>query len=311
MTIHEDKPNGSFLSRLKTGMSKTRELLFMNVEAIARGIGPVDENVLVELEEALILADAGADLAGEYVVALRAKWRRGELPDIAALRLELKKMITNTLAPRMGPIPVAPPYPFVVLVIGVNGVGKTTTIGKIAHLLREEGHPVLLAAGDTFRAAAIGQLRVWAERVGADIIHHKEGSDSSAVVFDSLRAAKARGTHVVLIDTAGRLHTKTHLMEEMRKVVRVIGREIPGAPQEILLVLDATNGRNAITQAKTFQEVIGVTGIVLTKLDGTAKGGMVLSVTKETDVPIRFVGVGETIDDLRPFDAESFASALF
>ena len=311
MTIHEDKPNGSFLSRLKTGMSKTRELLFMNVEAIARGIGPVDENVLVELEEALILADAGADLAAEYVVALRVKWRRGELPDIPALRLELKKMITNTLAPRMAPIPVAPPYPFVILVVGVNGVGKTTTIGKIAHRLREEGHPVLLAAGDTFRAAAIGQLRVWAERVGADIIHHKEGSDSSAVVFDSLRAAKARGTHVVLIDTAGRLHTKTHLMEEMRKVVRVIGREIPGAPQEVLLVLDATNGRNAITQAKTFQEVTGVTGIVLTKLDGTAKGGIVLSVTKETDVPIRFVGVGETVDDLRPFDAESFASALF
>ncbi|NNF83729.1 MAG: signal recognition particle-docking protein FtsY [Deltaproteobacteria bacterium] len=311
MTIHEDKPNGSFLSRLKTGMSKTRELLFMNVEAIARGIGPVDENVLVELEEALILTDAGADLAAEYVVALRTKWRRGELPDIPALRLELKKMITNTLAPRMAPIPVAPPYPFVILVVGVNGVGKTTTIGKIAHRLREEGHPVLLAAGDTFRAAAIGQLRVWAERVGADIIHHKEGSDSSAVVFDSLRAAKARGAHVVLIDTAGRLHTKTHLMEEMRKVVRVIGREIPGAPQEVLLVLDATNGRNAITQAKTFQETTGVTGIVLTKLDGTAKGGMVLSVTKETDVPIRFVGVGETVDDLRPFDAESFASALF
>jgi len=311
MAVHDDKPNGSFLSRLKTGLSKTRELLFMNVEAIARGIGPVDENVLTELEEALILADAGADLARNYSEALRTKWRRGELPDVEALRAELKKMITDTLAPCIAPLPVSPPYPFVVLVVGVNGVGKTTTIGKIAHHLRGDGHSVLLAAGDTFRAAAIGQLRVWAGRVGADIIHHKEGSDSSAVVFDALRAAKARGSHVVLIDTAGRLHTKTHLMEEMRKVVRIIGREVPGAPQEVLLVLDATNGRNAITQAKTFREVTGVTGIVLTKLDGTAKGGVVLSVTKETGVPLRYVGVGESVDDLKPFEAASFASALF
>ncbi len=283
----------------------------MNVEAIARGIGPVDETVLAELEEALILADAGAELAREYVGILRAKWRRGELPDVDALRRELKTMVSDTLAPAAAALSVGPPYPFVVLVVGVNGVGKTTTIGKIAHHLRAEGHPVLLAAADTFRAAAIGQLRVWAERVGADIVHHKEGSDSSAVVFDALRAAKARGSHVVLIDTAGRLHTKTHLMEEMRKVVRVIGREVPGAPQEVLLVLDATNGRNAIAQAKTFQEATGVTGIVLTKLDGTAKGGVVLSVTRETGVPIRFVGVGESVEDLRPFDAASFASALF
>jgi fused signal recognition particle receptor len=311
MAVHDDKPNGSFLSRLKTGLSKTRELLFMNVEAIARGIGPVDENVLTELEEALILADAGADLARSYSEALRAKWRRGELPNVEALRAELKTMITDTLAPSIAPLPVSPPYPFVVLVVGVTGVGKTTTIGKIAHHLRGDGHSVLLAAGDTFRAAAIGQLRVWAERVGADIIHHREGSDPSAVVFDALRAARARGSHVVLIDTAGRLHTKTHLMEEMRKVVRIIGREVPEAPQEVLLVLDATNGRNAIAQAKTFREVTGVTGIVLTKLDGTAKGGVVLSVTKETGVPLRYVGVGEAIDDLKPFDAASFASALF
>ena len=311
MTTHDDKRNGSFLSRLKIGLSKTRELLFMNVEAVARGIGPVDETVLAELEEALILADAGADLARRYREGLRTKWRRGELPNIDALRTELRKMVAETLAPRMVPLSVAPPYPFVVLVVGVNGVGKTTTIGKIAHHLAEEGHPVLLAAGDTFRAAAIGQLRVWAERAGADIVHHKEGSDSSAVVFDALRAAKARGSHVVLIDTAGRLHTKAHLMEEMRKVVRVIGREVPGAPQEVLLVLDATNGRNAIAQAKTFQEVTGVTGIVLTKLDGTAKGGVVLSVTQETDIPIRFIGVGESVDDLKPFDAATFASAIF
>jgi fused signal recognition particle receptor len=311
MATHDDKRNGSFLSRLKIGLSKTRELLLMNVEAVARGIGPVDETVLAELEEALILADAGADLARKYGEGLRTKWRRGELPNVDALRTELRKMVAETLAPRMVPLSVAPPYPFVVLVVGVNGVGKTTTIGKIAHHLGEEGHPVLLAAGDTFRAAAIGQLRVWAERAGADIVHHKEGSDSSAVVFDALRAAKARGSHVVLVDTAGRLHTKAHLMEEMRKVVRVIGKEVPGAPQEVLLVLDATNGRNAIAQAKTFQEVTGVTGIVLTKLDGTAKGGVVLAVTQETDIPIRFIGVGESVDDLKPFDAASFASAIF
>jgi len=300
----------SFFSRLKAGLGKTRELLFMNVEAIARGIGPVDEKVLSDLEEALILADAGASLAREYVGELRGKWRRGELPDTEALRSALRAMIGDTLAPRMVPLEVKPPYPFVVLVVGVNGVGKTTTIGKIAHWLKGEGHPVLLAAGDTFRAAAIGQLKIWADRVGADLVQHKEGSDSSAVAFDAVRAAKARGAHAVLIDTAGRLHTKAPLMEEMRKVVRVVGREMTGAPHEVLLVLDATNGRNAIAQAKTFQEVTGVTGLALTKLDGTAKGGVVLSVTREIGAPIRFIGVGESVDDLRPFDASAFAEAL-
>jgi fused signal recognition particle receptor len=211
----------------------------------------------------------------------------------------------------MIPLEVKPPYPFVVLVVGVNGVGKTTTIGKIAHWLKGEGHPVLLAAGDTFRAAAIEQLKIWADRVGADLVQHKEGSDSSAVAFDAVRAAKARGAHAVLIDTAGRLHTKAPLMEEMRKVVRVVGREMAGAPHEVLLVLDATNGRNAVAQAKTFQEFTGVTGLALTKLDGTAKGGVVLSVTREIGAPIRFIGVGESVDDLRPFDASAFAEALF
>ncbi len=301
---------GSFFSRLKDGLSKTRELLSMNVSAIARGIGPVDEGVLAELEEALVLADVGAALAGEYVEALREKWRRGELPDAAALRAELKRMVAGTLAPRMIPLAVAPPYPFVVLVVGVNGVGKTTTIGKIAHYLKGEGHTALLAAADTFRAAAIDQLAIWADRAGADIVRHKEGADPSAVAFDAVRAAKTRGSHVVLIDTAGRLHTKSNLMEEVRKTVRVIGREIPGAPHEVLLVLDATNGRNAIAQAKTFREFTGVTGLVLTKLDGTAKGGVVLAVTREIGAPIRFIGVGESADDLRPFDAASFAEAL-
>jgi fused signal recognition particle receptor len=311
LTEPGDKPRGGFFARLKAGLTKTRELLFMNVEAIARGIGPVDEAVLAELEEALILADTGPSLSVEYVDALRAAWRRGELPDVEALKSRLRKMVEETLSPRMVPLAVAPPYPFVVLVVGVNGVGKTTTIGKVAGWLRDEGHSVLIAAADTFRAAAIDQLAVWADRAGADIVRHKEGADSSAVAFDAVRAAKARGTHVVLIDTAGRLHTKSHLMEEVRKVVRVIGKEVPGAPHEVLLVLDATSGRNAIAQAKTFQEFTGVTGLALTKLDGTAKGGVVLSVTREVGAPIRFIGVGEKIDDLRPFDARSFAEALF
>jgi fused signal recognition particle receptor len=306
-----EKSRGAFFSRLKAGLSRTRELLFMNVGAIARGIGPVDEGVLSDLEEALILADAGAELSREYVESLRAAWRRGELPDVDSLRARLRAMVAETLSPRMVPLSVTPPYPFVVLVVGVNGVGKTTTIGKVAGWLRSEGHTVLVAAADTFRAAAIEQLAVWAERAGADIVRHKEGADSSAVAFDAVRAAKARGTHVVLVDTAGRLHTKSHLMEEVRKVVRVLGKEMPGAPHEVLLVLDATSGRNAIAQAKTFQEFTGVTGLALTKLDGTAKGGVVLSVTREVGAPIRFIGVGEKAEDLRPFDAQAFAEALF
>ena len=307
----EDTPGGSFFSRLKSGLTKTRELLFMNVEAIARGIGPVDEKVLSELEEALILADVGVLLSTEYVDKLRAAWRRGELPDVAALKERLRLMVKETLAPMVKPLVPAQPFPFVILVVGVNGVGKTTTIGKMADWFRQENHPVMIAAADTFRAAAIDQLAVWAQRANADFIRHKEGADSSAVAFDAVRAAKARGTHVVLIDTAGRLHTKSHLMEEIRKVVRVIGKEIPGAPHEVLLVLDATSGRNAIVQAKTFQEFTGVTGLALTKLDGTAKGGVVISVTHEVNVPVRFIGVGEKIDDLRPFDPASFAEALF
>lgn len=301
---------GTFLSRLKEGLSKTRELLMMNVEAVARGIGPVDERLLADLEESLILADAGADLAAELTDELRRRWRRGELKDASMLRDTLRAMVADLLRPWMIPLEIRPPWPFVILVVGVNGVGKTTTIGKIAHRLREEGHPVLLAAADTFRAAAISQLRVWAGRAGAELVAHQEGADSSAVAFDALRAAKARGAHAVLIDTAGRLHTKTNLMEEIRKVVRVVGREVPGAPHETLLVLDATSGRNAIAQAKTFREVTGVTGLALTKLDGTAKGAVVIAVTRETGTPIRFLGVGEGVEDLRPFDADSFAEAL-
>ncbi len=311
MTNSEDRPRGSFFSRLKAGLSRTRELLSMNVSAIAKGVGPVDESVLSELEEALILSDAGVSLAAEYTAALRGQWRKGQLPDVEALRAALRNMVEETLAPCAVPIQIGKPGPFVIMVVGVNGAGKTTTIGKMAAFFKGEGHSVLLAAGDTFRAAAIGQLKVWADRARVDLIQHKEGSDSSAVAFDAVRAASSRGTDILIIDTAGRLHTKANLMEEVRKLVRVIGKEIPGAPHEVLLVLDATIGQNAIAQARTFGEATGVTGIALTKLDGTAKGGVVLAVTREIGVPIRFIGVGEGIDDLRPFDARGFSEALF
>jgi fused signal recognition particle receptor len=311
MTQAEDKPRGSFFSRLKAGLSRTRELLSMNVVAIAKGIGPVDENVLNELEEALILADAGAGLASEYTEALRAQWRKGLLPDVDALRSALRKMVEETLAPRSIPLDVSGKAPFVILVVGVNGAGKTTTIGKMAAYFKSEGRSVLIAAGDTFRAAAIGQLKVWAERAQVDFLQHQEGADSSAVAFDAVRAGSARGIDVVIIDTAGRLHTKSNLMDEMKKVVRVIGKEVPGAPHEVLLVLDATSGQNAIAQARIFGEATGVTGLAMTKLDGTAKGGVVMAVTREVPVPIRFIGVGEDIADLRPFDASGFAEALF
>ncbi|HEY3489634.1 MAG TPA: signal recognition particle-docking protein FtsY [Candidatus Deferrimicrobiaceae bacterium] len=302
--------NGSFFSRLKAGLSRTRELLSMNVGAIARGIGPIDEKVLSELEEALILSDAGASIAAEYTEALRAQWRKGLLPDVRALREALRKMVEDTLAPCAVPIRIEKPGPYVILVVGVNGAGKTTTIGKVAAFFKGEGHSVLVAAGDTFRAAAIEQLKIWADRAKVDFVQHKEGADSSAVAFDAVRAGRARGIDVVIIDTAGRLHTKSNLMDEMKKVVRVIGKEISGAPQEVLLVLDATSGQNAIAQAKIFGEATGVTGIALTKLDGTAKGGVVLAVTREIGIPIRFIGVGEAIEDLRPFDAGKFAEAL-
>jgi len=212
-----ERPRGAFFERLRAGLARTRELL-----RAGGGGGELDEGLLRDLEERLILADAGAELAAEYARALRAAWKEGTLHDAAGLREALRRMIEETLAPRALPLRISPPYPFVILVVGVNGVGKTTTIGKIAHRLRVEGHPVLLAAADTFRAAAISQLRVWAERVGADVVAHKEGADSSAVAFDALRAAKARGAHAVLVDTAGRLHTKGNLMEELRKVVRVV-----------------------------------------------------------------------------------------
>jgi fused signal recognition particle receptor len=242
---------------------------------------------------------------------MEEKLHRRELSDSEKLRLSLKEEMGRLLKVEAPALKVRAHKPFVIMAIGVNGVGKTTTLAKIAHLYQEAGLRVMLVAGDTFRAAAVEQLAVWAERVGAELVKQKTGSDPAAVVYDAVAAAQARGVDVVLIDTAGRLHTKVNLMEELKKVRRVIDRQLPGAPHEILLILDATTGQNAVAQTRLFHQELGVTGLVLTKLDGTAKGGIVVGICQEFQIPIRFIGLGEALDDLKAFDAEQFAEALF
>jgi fused signal recognition particle receptor len=263
------------------------------------------EEVLEAVEEALLGADVGAQTTAALLDRVRATTGSG---DATAVRNGLRAELKAILDPSGAVVPASSPW--VVLVTGVNGVGKTTTIGKLAWLHRAQGRKVLLVAGDTFRAAAIDQLAVWADRVGADIVRHGQGADPSAVVFDGLRAAQARGADVVLVDTAGRLHTRAPLMDELRKVRRTMERELPGAPHEVLLVLDATTGQNALNQARAFVDAAGVTGVVVTKLDGTAKGGVVAAVGRELGIPVRYVGVGEGADDLRAFDAEEFVAGL-
>jgi len=293
--------------RLRRGLVATRERLLGQLDAVlARA--PNDANrVYPELEEALVGADVGVRTAAELVARVRGRVGRSE--DAGGIRGAVRDEVAAILGADPPPAPTARPW--VVLVLGVNGVGKTTTIGKLAALHAAAGRRVLMVAGDTFRAAAIDQLAVWAERTGAELVRQGPGANPAAVAFDGMKAAVARGADVVLVDTAGRLHTRANLMEELRKMQRVVAREVPGAPHETLLVLDATTGQNAIAQARTFTETMGVTGIVLTKLDGTARGGVVIAIRKETGVPIRYVGVGEAVDDLRPFDARQFTSALF
>lgn len=289
----------------RAGLSKTRQGLGSRLKAVL-GRDATLEARLAELEEALILADVGVSTTQRLLGALR-RTPNLDSPEslVAALKAEIKRILEQP-APGEGS-----ERPRVVLVAGVNGVGKTTSIAKLAHLYRQQGKKVLIAAGDTFRAAAIEQLEVWAERVGCDFVKHQSGSDPSAVAFDAVKAARAREVDVAIIDTAGRLHVKANLMEELKKIVRVVGREMPGAPHEIFLVLDATTGQNALSQAKLFREAIAVTGLILTKLDGTAKGGAVLAVRSEIGLPVRYVGLGEGLEDLRPFDSEAFAEALF
>ncbi len=298
-----------FFDRLKQGLSKTKKLLIENTEALFLG-RTVDENLLEELEEVLVMADVGPKAAGSIVGALREKVKKGKIPDSVSLKKALKEEIKSALQDGNG-IKITGEKPFVILAVGVNGVGKTTTIGKLAKRFTDEGLKVILAAGDTFRAAAVEQLEIWAQRAHAQIVKHKSGADPAAVAFDAIASARAKNADVVIIDTAGRLHTKINLMDELKKIKRVINREMPSAPQEVLLVVDATSGQNVIHQAKMFGDAIGISGIALTKLDGTAKGGIIIAIRKELGIPVKLIGVGEGVEDLRDFDAGEFVEALF
>ena len=297
--------------KLKNGLQKTRAGLVGRIDALLLGKKEIDADTLEELEEILITSDIGVKTTVELIRSLEQRLGRKELKDGDALRGALREEILSRLSAHHSRLETGVGKPFVMLVIGVNGVGKTTTIGKLASRFAADGKKVLLAAADTFRAAAAEQLVIWGERAGADVIRHKEGADPSAVVFDSCKAAVARNVDILIVDTAGRLHTKVNLMEEMKKIRRVIDREIPGAPHETLLVVDAATGQNAISQARLFKEAAGVTGLALTKLDGTAKGGILVAVSHEFALPIRYIGVGESIEDLRDFDPQEFTDALF
>ena len=303
---------GSFFQRLKQGLTKSRETWTGKIGAIFQNRS-WDENSLAQMEESLIAADVGVKASQKLMEAVRRQAPNGgaDLAQEMASRLQaamVQMLETPQASGDNEPLSVRP---WVIIFLGVNGVGKTTTIGKLAAQYRGAGKKVLIVAGDTFRAAAIEQLDVWGKRIGVDVVKHRPGADPSAVVFDGIQAAKSRGVDVLLIDTAGRLHTKIHLIEELKKIRRVITREQPDAPHESLLVLDATTGQNGLQQARVFKEAADITGIVLTKLDGTAKGGVIISIQEELGVPVKYIGIGEEVEDLQPFDAESFARALF
>ena len=296
-------------NKIKEGLKKTRSAVMGQIDTMLKSFAQIDEELFEELEELLVMGDVGMDTANEIVGELRYRVRQKGITKPTDLYGELEEIIAEML--EGGEELDISTSPSIILVIGVNGVGKTTTIGKLANQLREDGKKVLLAAADTFRAAAIDQLDIWAKRSRVDIIKQNEGSDPAAVIFDAIAAAKARGSDVIICDTAGRLHNKKHLMDELAKINRVIDRELPDAAKEKLLVLDATTGQNAVNQAEQFREATGITGIVLTKLDGTAKGGVVLAIKKGLGIPVKYIGVGEQIDDLQPFNAHEFARALF
>ncbi|EXX86268.1 signal recognition particle-docking protein FtsY [Paenibacillus darwinianus] len=299
-------------NKFKDGLTKTRSAFVEKVEELITRRKKIDEAFYEELEEILIGADVGVNTVMELIDQLRAEVKKRKIEDAAELQPVLSEKLVGLLRGGENPgLNMAASGMTVILFVGVNGVGKTTTIGKLAHRFKNEGKSVLLAAGDTFRAGAIEQLEVWGQRVGVDVIKQSAGSDPAAVMFDAVQAAKQRGVDVLLCDTAGRLQNKSNLMEELNKIFRVIQREVPSAPHEVLLVLDATTGQNALSQAKLFGEKSGVTGLVLTKLDGTAKGGIVVAIRNELDLPVKFVGLGEKMDDLEPFDSEQFVHALF
>jgi fused signal recognition particle receptor len=312
-TAAQSKPSTglTLFKRLKERMNKTREGFVRQMDQLILGKKEIDPELLDELEEVLVTADIGVSTTQEIFNKIRDEVKRRELSDPNVLRDRIKGQILSLLQVDASPINWQRTRPFVVLVVGVNGVGKTTTIAKLAYRLKQDGEKLLLAAGDTFRAAAIEQLEAWGKRAEIPVIKHQAGSDPSAVAYDAIEAGIKRNSDVIIIDTAGRLHTKVNLMEELKKIKRVIAKKIPDAPHEILLVLDATAGQNAISQAKLFKETTGVTGIVLTKLDGTAKGGIVISIAHQMQIPIRFIGIGEGMEDLRPFDPKEFAEAIF
>ena len=303
---------GAFFQRLKEGLSKSRETWVQKIGTIFQN-RQWDEKSLDDMEESLLTADVGVKATDKLMQALRRQ-SPGDIEDLsqdmmAKLQAAMIDILRGSVAPpKRAPLSVRP---WVIIFLGVNGVGKTTTIGKLAAQYRAEGKKVLLVAGDTFRAAAIEQLDAWGKRVGVDVVKHKAGADPSAVVFDGMQAAKSRNVDVLLIDTAGRLHTKVHLVDELKKIRRVITRELPDAPHETLLVLDATTGQNGLQQARVFKEATDISGIVLTKLDGTAKGGVIIGIYEELGVPVQFIGVGEDVEDLQPFEPESFVEALF
>ena len=299
-----------FFDKLKAGLKKTSEAITNQVNNVFSTFVKVDEELFESLEEALIMADLGVETSTYIIDELRDRVKHKHINDGNDVKNELQNVIADILNEQDTKMHLDT-TPSVILVIGVNGVGKTTSIGKLATHYKNQGKKVLLAAADTFRAAAIDQLDIWAQRSGCDIIKHQENSDPAAVVFDACAAAKARGTDVLICDTAGRLHNKKNLMAELEKISRVIGRELPGASRETLLVLDATTGQNAVSQAKLFSEAADITGIILTKLDGTAKGGIIIAISREQNMPVKFVGVGEGIDDLQEFDPNDFARAVF
>ena len=298
-----------FFEKLKEGLRKTKNAFLGQVDKLLQSFTKIDEDLFEELEELLIMADVGVPTTEEILEQLRTRVKEGRLKDPQEIRSQLYDIVTDLLGEPEGLH--LETCPSVILVIGVNGVGKTTSIGKIAASLKEEGKKVIVAAADTFRAAAAEQLAVWCDRAGVDLIRQGAGADPAAVVYDAIQAAKSRKADVLLVDTAGRLHNKKNLMDELAKINRVISRELPDSSRETLLVLDATTGQNAISQAKEFKEAAAITGLILTKLDGTAKGGSVLSIKRELGIPVKFIGVGEKIDDMRPFDPDAFAKALF
>ncbi len=308
-TTESEKKKTGFFAKIKAGLTKTRQNIMSGVEQVLKNFVKIDEELFEELEEALIMSDIGVETSTFIIGQVKEIVKTEKISDVTEIKNVITRVISEMLEKDDNELKIKSPT--VILVIGVNGVGKTTTIGKLTHNFKEQNKKILLAAADTFRAAAIDQLQIWGERSNVDVIKHSENSDPGAVVFDAVQAAKSRKTDILICDTAGRLHNKKNLMEELRKISKIINREYPEANVEVFLVLDATTGQNALQQAKLFKEVTNITGIVLTKLDGTAKGGIVIAIKNELKIPVRFIGVGEGIDDLQEFNASDFAKALF